>query len=178
MKCDECNGTLNIVTGDFPIEFKSLGEISVPDITYTKCESCGDILLSSDMAQRVSTFKKQKVYELIEQLPVGDFLTVNEAIEILGVTKQAFSKNNKIKRGFIYYVEINKKKLYHNKSVELFKETGDGRFLLSKKPKRTSRIECKASYNAHITNYAPCMEGNCFADMYLLERPVEVACYV
>ena len=132
MKCAECKYNLEIITGDFKSKSKSLGNITVPEISYTKCNNCGVILLDPEMAQKITTFKKQREIELIKRIPVGEFLTVTEAIEILGITKQAFSKNNKIKRNFIYNITIGKKKLYHRKSVELFKSKGDGRFLLLK----------------------------------------------
>lgn len=132
MKCAECNGNLELITGDFKSKNKSLGNITIPEISYTKCNNCGVILLDPEMAQKITTFKKQREFELIKRLPVGDFLIVTEAIEILEITKQAFSKNNKIKRNFIYNVTIGNKKLYHKKSIELFKSQGDGRFLLSK----------------------------------------------
>jgi YgiT-type zinc finger domain-containing protein len=147
MKCAECNGNLKIITGDFKSKSKSLGNITVPEISYTICNNCGDILLDPEMAQKVTTFKKQRELELIMKLPVGEFLAVTEAIEILGITKQAFSKNNKIKRNFIYNIKMGKKKLYHKKSVELFKSTGDGRFLLSKQQNQSNKVEFKVQYD-------------------------------
>jgi len=120
MKCAECNGNLEIITGDFKSKNKSLGDITVPEISYTKCNNCGVILLDPEMAQKITTFKKQREIESIKRIPVGEFLTVTEAIDVLEITKQAFSKNNKIKRNFIYNINIGKKKLYHRKSVGAF----------------------------------------------------------
>lgn len=167
MKCAECNGNLEIFTGDFKSKSKSLGKIIIPEISYTKCKDCGDILLDPDMAQKVFDFKKQKELELIALLPVGDFLTVNEAVEILGVTKQAFSKNNKIKRDFIYNIEIGKKKLYHKKSIELFKSTGNGRFLLLKEQNQSVRGEFTIQYDSHFKKgFSALMACKNTADLY------------
>jgi len=120
------------------------------------------------MAEKVTAFKKEKERELINKLPVGEFLSVNEVIDILQITKQAFSKNNKIKRGFIYYVEKGKKKLYHKKSVELFKKKGDGRFLLGKQQPRAFKLEFTTSYNACASSSInPFSSGTFSADVYL-----------
>ena len=178
MKCAECNGDLEIITGDFKSKSKSLGKITIPEISYTKCKDCGDTLLDPDMAQKVFHFKKQQELELIALLPVGGFLTVNEAIEILGITKQAFSKNNKIKRDFIYNVEIGKKKLYHKKSIEIFKSTGDGRFLLLKEQKQSVKGEFKIQYDSHFKKGYPALVScNNTADFYDKEETEEEAAY-
>ena len=60
---------------------------------------------------------------------------------MLDITKQAFSKNPKIKNGFIFSVKVGSRKYYHSKSVEQFKLKGDGRFTLRKsdQPKRSLR---------------------------------------
>lgn len=175
MKCAECNENLEIITGDFQSKNKSLGDITVPEISYTKCNNCGAILLDPEMAQKITTFKKQREIELIKRLPVGEFLTVTEVIEVLEITKQAFSKNNKIKRNFIYNINIGKKKLYHRKSVELFKSTGDGRFLLSKQQKQSNKGEFKAQYD--LKGFSPFLQGKNTADLYTTEEYYEEASY-
>jgi len=175
MKCAECNENLETITGDFQSKNKSLGDIIVPEISYTKCNNCGVILLDPEMAQKITTFKRQREIELIKRLPVGEFLTVTEVIEVLEITKQAFSKNNKIKRNFIYNINIGKKKLYHRKSVELFKSTGDGRFLLSKQQKQSNKGEFKAQYD--LKGFSPFLQGNNTADLYTTEEYYEEASY-
>jgi len=175
MKCAECNENLETITGDFKSRNKSLGNITVPEISYTKCNNCGVILLDPEMAQKITTFKKQKEFELIKRLPVGDFLTVTEAKEILEITKQAFSKNNKIKRNFIYNVTIGKKKLYHKKSIELFKSQGDGRFLLSKQQSQSNKGEFKTQYN--LKGFPSLLRGNNTADLYITDKSYEEAAY-
>lgn len=166
MRCNECSGNMRTVSGNYPTKSKSLGKVVVPDVTYCKCETCESVLLDPDMARKVSDFKNRKEAQLIRQLPVGEFLTLNEASDILGITKQAFSKNNKIKRGFIYFVEIDKKKLFHKKSVESFKETGDGRFVLTKQ-NIESTTSFQTSYNARaFSKITSVIKGNCTADLY------------
>lgn len=175
MKCAECNENLEIITGDFKSKNKSLGNITVPEISYTKCNNCGIILLDPEMAQKITTFKKQREIELIKRIPVGEFLTVTEVIEVLEITKQAFSKNNKIKRNFIYNINMGKRKLYHRKSVELFKSTGDGRFLLSKQQKPSNKVELKAQYD--LKDFSSLLKGNNTADLYTTEKDYEEAAY-
>jgi len=82
------------------------------------------------MSQKVAKHVLEKQREAIASLSIGEFITSKEAAEILKVSKQAFSKNSKIKRGFIYSVKIGNRNLYHSRSVSLFGERGDGRFPL------------------------------------------------
>jgi len=175
MKCAECNGNLEKITGDFKSKSKSLGNITVPEISYMICNNCGDILLDPEMAQKVTTFKKKSELELIMKLPVGEFLAVTEAIEILGITKQAFSKNNKIRRNFIYNIKMGKKKLYHKKSVELFKSKGDGRFLLSKQQNQSNKVEFKAQYD--LNDFSSLLQRSSFVGLYHIEAYSEEANY-
>ena len=130
MKCALCNNELTHQTGVVEFESRSLGNISVPNLEYMGCKGCGDRLLSPEMGDKAVDFIAEKEQEAINTLPIGEFATLNEASAILGISKQAFSKHPKIKRGFIYSVNMGDRKLYHRLSASLFKKTGDGRFQL------------------------------------------------
>jgi len=130
MKCIMCDANVIDKSGPYIFRSKKIGEISIPDTIYSECESCQKRYLSADSASHVHMYVKMKEDEAIASLPIANFVNASEAIDILGVSKQAFSKNPKIKRGFIYSVQIGSKRLYHKKSVELFKENNDGRFSL------------------------------------------------
>lgn len=133
MRCALCNGNIVNKTGDLPFESKTLGRLSIPDISFEECQSCGDKLLSPQDSDKVVKYVRQKEQEAIENMPIGDFIPANEAAKMLGITKQAFSKRPKIKRGLIFSVAKGTRKLFLKKSVELFKKKGNGKFLLSQK---------------------------------------------
>jgi len=128
MNCVECNGIIHEVTGTYIFNSNTLGEVAVPNITFQECHGCGDRLVSYENALILHEYIKEKEQEEINKFPAGDLITAGEAAELLGVTKQAFSKNPKIKRGFIYHLIKGNRRLYFKKSVQLFKENGDGRF--------------------------------------------------
>lgn len=130
MKCAICNRDL--VTRVDAIEFSSqtLGVICVPEVRHKICESCGDILISSEESRKVIDHVKSREQRAIGRLPVSEFISLNEAAEILEITKQAFSKNQRIRNGFIYSVKIGDRTYYNRRSVEQFKETGNGRYLI------------------------------------------------
>ena len=132
MKCALCNGRLVKKLG--PIEFnsKAIGKVSVPDLEFFECENCADKILASEESDKAIDFIAEKERKAISNLPIKDFITANEVSKILGITKQAFSKHPKIKRGLIYFVKIGNRKFYNRKSVELFKEKGNGKYLLLK----------------------------------------------
>ena len=129
--CEQCDGEIATVITALPFRSKALGTVDVPDVEQYVCTTCGDSTLSLDEANKVSQFIRDKEQHIIDNLPACDFLSLNQAAEVLGITKQAFSKHPRIKRGFIYSMTIDNKKFYYKRSVEAFKETRDGRVSLS-----------------------------------------------
>jgi hypothetical protein len=118
-----------------PFNSKAIGKLSVPGIEQFKCTKCGNTLVSLNETDKILDFVNRKEQEAINRLPIGDFLSMNEAAGILGVSKQAFNKNPRIKRGFIYFIKKDGRKYYYKKSVEEFKRTGkDGRINLMVAP--------------------------------------------
>ena len=133
MECALCNGKLTDKYDTIEFESKTIGQIFVPNIRQTVCEECGDILLTPRESERIISYVKHREKTAIGRLPVSEFASLNEAAKILGVTKQAFSKNPRIKAGLIYSVSIGGRRYYNRKSVEQFMETGNGRYLLPKR---------------------------------------------
>lgn len=131
MKCEMCHGKLSKVKEELEFSSPALGKLLIPNITFFKCNKCGEKLLTPEMSDKVTKYVKAKEQEAIDCLPIGEFISLNEASEILGITKQAFSKNPKIKRGWIYSTKIDERKYYYQKSVEAFKKKNDGRIPLS-----------------------------------------------
>jgi hypothetical protein len=127
MRCSLCDGKIENIKGRISFKSKALGLLFVPGVSYSKCQNCGDELISIEMSKRIINYVKEKEQEAINSLPIGAFLSLNRAAEVLGITKQAFSKNNKINSGFIYSTAIDNKNYYYDKSVEAFKSKGDGR---------------------------------------------------
>ena len=119
---------------------KMLEEVSVPGIGYEICRSCGDITLSYEEGLRANRLLQKKENAALESLPFKSFITHNEAADILEITKQAFSKNSRIKRGFIYSVKKGGRQFFLRRSVLLFKQNSkDGRVKLT--PKKAKIIE-------------------------------------
>jgi YgiT-type zinc finger domain-containing protein len=130
MKCALCNNKVVKIKGSVEFEVRSLGKISVPNLEYFECSACGDQLLTSEQSKKAFKYIANEEQDLINKLPIGQFITANEAAGLLGVTKQAFSKHPKIRSGMIFSALIGDRKYYHKKSIELFKETDNGKFLL------------------------------------------------
>ncbi|MFC1513015.1 hypothetical protein ACFL5J_01045 [Thermodesulfobacteriota bacterium] len=151
MKCALCNGKISKKRDFFAFESKTLGHVLIPDVSFEECLSCGDKLLSPGASDKVIDYVRQKEKEVIHRLPLEDFVTATEASEILGISKQAFSKNPKIKRGLIYFAEKGKSKFYLKKSVEIFKEKGNGKFLLPQKDRYTN-TEMTRSKHQYVEN--------------------------
>ena len=131
MKCGLCNNELILKKGDVEFDSRSIGRVLVPNLKFYECEICGDKLLSPKESDKAIEYIANKENQLIKKFPIGEFITANEAAEILEISKQAFSKNRKIKRGIIYSTKIGDRKYYLEQSVKLFKENKNGKFLLT-----------------------------------------------
>ena len=128
MDCAICNNKLTETKGVYTFHSKIIGKINIPNIKIFKCLNCDERLLFDTESEKVLNYVENKEQEAIGSLPIGEFITTNQAAEILGISKQAFSKDPKIKRGFILSHEIGGKKLFLRKSVELFKKKKNGIF--------------------------------------------------
>lgn len=132
ISCEKCDGKLKESREVVPFESKAIGKIFVPGVHHYKCSKCGSSMVSYVGAGTLLKYVREKENEAIGLLPAKDFLSLNEAAYILGISKQAFNKNSQIKKGFIYSMIIGGRRHYYKKSVEEFKLTGkDGRILLA-----------------------------------------------
>ena len=117
--------------GDLHAMFKFIGAVRVPDVDYEECTQCGDQWLGMEAGKAWDRAVKAREAELIGALPSRDFVSATEAWTMLDMTRQAFHKNGRIRRGFIYSVPDGpSRRRYSRRSVEQFRETGDGRFRL------------------------------------------------
>lgn len=130
MNCDYCGKSMALRRGTYRIKTIEIGEVFVPDVIFHECVNCDESYLVKAQAGRVMRFVESMIAAAIAKLPIGDFVSMHAAAESLGVTKQAFAKNKRIKRGFIYNFNIDGRSYYYRPSVEAFKATGDGRIPL------------------------------------------------
>ena len=155
MKCGLCNNELIFKRGAVEFDSRSLGRLPVPNLKFYECEMCGDKLLSPKESDKAIEYIANRENQLIKKLPIGEFIAAKEAAEILRITKQAFSKHPKIKRGLIYSIKIGNRKYYHEQSVRLFKENKNGKFQLTGQQK----IIVDTQTTDDVVNYTDSMEG-------------------
>ncbi|MBT8360007.1 MAG: hypothetical protein HKP41_17045 [Desulfobacterales bacterium] len=117
---------------DYLCNSKVIGEVLIPLIEFYECRGCHETTLSPEASHELITHVREQERNAIASLSSDDLITAGQAAAILGVSKQAFSKNPKIKKGYVYFTQIGTKKAYFRKSVELFRESGDGRFPITK----------------------------------------------
>jgi hypothetical protein len=132
MKCALCNGKLIKRFGEIEFNSQSIGKALVPNLEFLECKECENKILTPKEFDKAIDFIANEEKRAIADLPIKDFITAKEAAKILEITKQAFSKHPRIKRGLIYSIQIDDRKYYDRKSVELFKEKGNGKYLLPK----------------------------------------------
>lgn len=131
MKCFDCGGTYIPIHGNLLMENDlSIGNYYIENVDWLACNKCGRKLFSSTTVDTIEAKREERFTHVLHLEPVGAFIGSTEVCKILGVTRQALSKHRRIRRGFIYAVDIGRTRLYHRKSVEQFKNTKDGRFQL------------------------------------------------
>lgn len=128
--CLNCGGSYAPKHGDLRLYDKSIGWYKVKDVDFDCCKQCGRKLFTTRTCEAIEKERDSVLEDAIKHEVVGDFITSAEVCVILGITRQALSKHRRIRRGFIYAIEIGGIKLYHKKSVEQFGNSGDGRFRL------------------------------------------------
>jgi len=133
MRCWEC-GTLmkHVSDGSIKETFKTIGKLVVSGLEYDECPKCGEIMFTPETSRKIDRAYGARLRELLRQSPVADFMQAVDAAKLLGITKQAFSTNKRIRRGFIYSYtpDDSRNPLYMRSSVEAFRKTGDGRIPL------------------------------------------------
>lgn len=156
MKCVICGKEIKQVTGELIFNSMVLGYISIPDLEYEECSGCGERLIPPETNREAIRYVSRKERQAIELLPFNNFISANEAADLLGMTRQAFSKNARIKRGLILSAKKGNRRFYERKSVELFKEKRNGKYkvptadLVISGIKKESVIGGKALYDRKV----------------------------
>lgn len=162
MHCLNCDGQFFSETGSLVIDRKLIGRFSVHNIEYRKCKSCGKIRYPASTAKIIEKQENKIIQKLIGKLPIESFVGATTAGRILGISRQAMHKNRRIRRGFIYSIRKEGKLYYNKKSIQLYKDTGDGRFTLHSDTSKTKIkyitvqkiIEKQPIYRRNLTNPA------------------------
>jgi hypothetical protein len=130
MNCLKCGGTYIEKSGDYELFDPYVGKIIIHGITYYQCDACEDILYTEAMAQAIESERNNRINEIVSQFPINDFASASDTASILGISRQALHKNNRINHGFIYQTKLGGFTFYLTQSVHQYKKSGDGRFPL------------------------------------------------
>lgn len=122
MQCNECGCKMKEVTKSYRVESLLAGAVDLQAVKQWECncEECTSVFIDFATAKHVEECVLELEQELIDALPIGKFVTGNEAAEILGITKQAFSKNQRIRNGFIISKQMDGRLFYYLPSVNAF----------------------------------------------------------
>lgn len=144
MRCSECNGEYVESIGNIDLESSIIGKYTLTDSKHYKCSSCNSILLPAQTWILADEQEQKAIKEHLENMPISNFISAAETAVILGITKQALHKHRRINNGFIFSIQHGGRIEFLRKSVEQFKSTGDGRFLLRERViSRTSEADIK-----------------------------------
>jgi hypothetical protein len=117
--------------GPLEIEDRYVGLLKLGSADYYECPDCKDRIYPLDTARAIENEREKITEEILQAQPLYAFLSAAETVALLGITRQALHKNKRIRKGFIYRTSLGGLAVYLKKSVDLYREKGDGRFLLS-----------------------------------------------
>jgi len=132
MRCLKCGNSYEEKSGLLLINDDLIGPYSVADAQWKECPSCHRRLFTPQTLERMEEERQKQLDGLLRRQPVEDFISAAETAELLGISRQALHKHRRIRRGFIYQIRRYGKTEYLKKSVQLYKDTGDGRFPIAR----------------------------------------------
>ncbi len=131
MICLDCGISAVEYTGNLTLHNRTIGDFTVSDATYQECPRCGEQFFSPKTLDSIEATEKEIKEYRLSQYPIAAFIGATEAAEMLNISRQALHQHRRIRRGFIYSVRFGGKIAYLKESVELYRDTGDGRFILA-----------------------------------------------
>jgi hypothetical protein len=131
MRPCECGGMYEKMRGPLEIDDRYVGLLKLESEDYYECPDCKDRIYSLEMARAIENEREKITEEILQAQSLHAFLSAADTAAQLGLSRQALHKNKKIRQGFIYRTSLGGLAVYLKKSVDLYREKGDGRFLLS-----------------------------------------------
>ncbi|MBU2054000.1 MAG: hypothetical protein KKC25_03350 [Proteobacteria bacterium] len=117
--------------GPLEIDDRYVGLLKLESADYYECPDCKDRIYPLDTARVIESEREKITGEILQAQPLDAFLSAADTAVQLGISRQALHKNKRIRQGFIYRTSLGGLAVYLKKSVDLYRERGDGRFLLS-----------------------------------------------
>ena len=130
MRPCECGGVYEKMQGPLEINDRYVGLLKLESSDYYECPDCKDRIYPLDTARVIESEREKITEEILQAQPLHAFLSAVDTAALLGITRQALHKNKRIRQGFIYRTSLGGLAVYLKKSVDLYREKGDGRFLL------------------------------------------------
>ena len=126
----ESESEMQPVQDSIILEDKFLGKITTKETKVLMCSNCNEFVITKEIARLIENKTDKQRNILIKALPFSKFISTKKASEILSMSRQAIHKNSHFKR-IVYNSKIDNQLFFVKKSVEKYKNTGDGRFNLS-----------------------------------------------
>jgi hypothetical protein len=149
MNCFECGGTFEEKNGLLKLTDKYVGLIIIEGVLYYQCENCGALLYPEETIRAIEIEGNRCIEETLKSYPIKDYLSAAETALLLGISRQALHKNNRIRHGFIYQIKFGGNTVYLKQSVLQYQATGDGRFGLSHNKQTTSKKYIESTIYGH-----------------------------
>ena len=134
MRCENCDSDTAHEVQGYVAHSVLLGDIRLGHITSRRCDECEEVFLDIANWDLVFQSIKDRESRAIGRIPSDQFVSAKKASVMLGISKQAFSKDPRIKDGFIIQRIVDdedRKALYYIPSIKKYGIDRDGRMKLN-----------------------------------------------
>jgi hypothetical protein len=129
MKSCVCGKPLQEQIHDYTMESQLVGQVVVPYTRSTSCAACGKHYIDYDQAKILERQVERAEVAAVALIPDTEFVSRTHALKILGMSTCEFTQAMKTRNNFVISRRApGKQRKYLRKSLELFRNTGDGRF--------------------------------------------------
>ena len=170
MKCYQCGNDYQEKRGHLQLTDKWIGDYAVDAVNYYQCDTCGDLLFPPETIEILESKRQQILDRWINSQPLDSFLSGAQTASLLNISRQALHKHRRIRRSFIYQTKFDGRVVYLRESVLLFKQTGDGRFLLPI-PSESVTSSPDVMYQPHGVALTPEISNSFFRSSPQLRTP-------
>ena len=77
MNCIKCGGIYQEQYGELPLYDDSIGSYSVLNVSYEKCDQCGELLFPPETIQAIEDRRNEIKNELVGREPISAFISAS-----------------------------------------------------------------------------------------------------
>lgn len=142
MKCYDCGSVMLDKVGELEVHDDFVGAVKVYLDSYRECQECGELSYPAGAVSKIDLVIEEKTKALLGKIGLDRFMSAASVADYLEISRQGLNQHKRV-RHVVFHIKHEGKIWYLRKSVELYKQTGDGRFCLADCQLKTTEQKTK-----------------------------------